>query len=81
MSVELLCVIVSVILCMFLLVLTGLPFLVQVNITGPVLNSTKHSSELVAPAMREEPMSFSDTLILGAMNETVMVRIVMMLAH
>ena len=66
MSVELFCVIVTV----TLLVLTGLPFLVQVNITGAVLNSNKHSSVLVAPAFREEPMSFSDTLILGAMNET-----------
>ena len=79
-SVELLCVIVTV----TLPVLTGLPFLVQVNITGAVLNSTKHSSELVAPAIREDPMSLSDTLILGAINKTEMVRtmsLVMMLAY
>ena len=69
MSVELLCVIVTV--TLLLLVLTGLPFLVQVNITGAVLNSTKQSTKLVAPAIREEPMSLSDTLILGAINETV----------
>ena len=82
MSVDLLCVIVKI--SLLLLVLTGLPFLVQVNVTGAVLNSTKHSSELVAPAFREGPMSFSDTLILGAINKTEMVRtmsLVMMLAY
>ena len=67
MSVELLCVIVSI--TLLLLVLTGLPFLVQKKVTaGAALHSTVHNSEMVAPAMREEPMSFSDTLILFAIN-------------
>ena len=66
MSVELLCVIVT--FTLLLLVLTGLPFLVQVNIADAVLNSTKHNRDLVDPAMRGEPMSFSDALILGAVK-------------
>ena len=67
MSVELLCVMVTI--TLLLLVSTGLPFLVQVMVTGPVLDSTKHSSELVAPAMRGKSMLFNDTLTFSAINE------------
>ena len=55
---------------------TGLPFLVQVKVISAVLNSAKHIRDLFVPAMRGESISFSDTLMLGAMiRRTVMIKI------
>ena len=50
------------------LVLTGLPFFNQVKFTDIVEESTVHSSDWLVPAMKGEPILFSDMLTLGAVE-------------
>ena len=68
MSVELLSVVLIV--TLLSLVLTGLPFFNHVvKTTGKGVESRKHSSDWLVPAMREESILSTDTLRLGTRRE------------